>query len=118
MWRPVATILAALVLALPASSAADPPVVGSVTTYTDPSQLTDLSFADRSHWLQPWRAYLDTWPAARMLDSIGMNFNVGGTDAAATARLLADSGFKLARISEPWGMVEYGRPGVLTNDSD
>jgi hypothetical protein len=119
MWRPLATILAALVLALPATAAAaDPPVVGSVTTYVDPSQLTALSFGDRSHWLQPWRAYLDTWPGTRMLDSIGMNFNVGAADAPATAHLLADSGFRQARISEPWGMVDYGNPGVLTNDSD
>src|SRR5690349_4262141 len=118
MCRLLATTLAALILALPATAAADPPVVGSVTTYTDPSQLTDLSFADRSHWLQPWRAYMDTWPATRMLDAVGMNFNVGAADAPATAHLLADSGFRLARISEPWGMLDYDNPGTLTNDSD
>src|SRR5689334_12653831 len=118
MWRLPATILAALVLALPATATADPPVAGSVMTYTDPSQLTDLSFADRSHWLQPWRAYMDTWPATRMLDAVGMNFNVGAADAPATARLLADSGFRTARISEPWGMLDYDNPGALTNDSD
>jgi hypothetical protein len=118
MWRLLATALAALVLAQPATAAADPPVVGSQTTYVDPSQLTALSFGDRSHWLQPWRAYLDTWPGTRMLDSIGMNFNVGAADAPATAHLLADSGFRQARISEPWGMVDFGNPGVLTNDSD
>src|SRR5436190_2128919 len=118
MWRLPATFLVALVLAQPATAAAEPPVVGSLTTYTDPSQLTALSFGDRSHWLQPWRAYLDTWPATRMLDSIGMNFNIGAADAPATAHLLADSGFRLARISEPWGMVDYDNPRVLTNDSD
>jgi hypothetical protein len=118
MRRLSATILAALMLALPARAAADTPFAGTVTNYVDPSQLTALSFGDRSHWLQPWRAYLDTWPATRMLDSIGMNFNVGAADAPATARLLADSGFRLARISEPWGEVDYDNPGVLTNDSD
>src|SRR4051812_31219832 len=118
MWRPLATILAALALAQPATAAAEPQVVGSLTSYTDPSQLTALSFGDRSHWLQPWRAYLDTWPATRMLDSIGMNFNVGAADAPATAHLLADSGFRLARVSEPWGMVDYDNPRVLTNASD
>ena len=119
MRRLPATILAALVLATCAArAAADPPIVGSVTNYTDPAQLTDLQFGDRSHWLQPWRAYLDTFPATRMLDSIGMNFNVGAADSEATAHLLADSGFRRARISEPWGMLDYSDPSVLTNDSD
>lgn len=119
MRRLPATLLAALVLALPAArAAADPPIVGSVTNYVDPAQLTDLQFGDRSHWLQPWRAYMDTWSGTRMLDSIGMNFNVNASDASATAHLLADSGFRRARISEPWGMLDYDTPGVLTNDSD
>ncbi|MGZ4203173.1 MAG: hypothetical protein ACXVRH_14090, partial [Thermoleophilaceae bacterium] len=119
MRRLPATLLAALVLALPAArAAADPPIVGSVTNYVDPAQLTDLQFGDRSHWLQPWRAYMDTWPGTRMLDSIGMNFNVNAAVASATAHLLADSGFRRARISEPWGMLDYDNPGVLTNDSD
>ena len=35
------------------------------------AQLTALGPSDRSHWLQPWRAYRDTWPAQRMLASPG-----------------------------------------------
>jgi hypothetical protein len=36
---------------------------GAVTQYVDPMQQTALAFGARSHWLQPWRAYLDTVPS-------------------------------------------------------
>ena len=48
---------------------------GVVTRYIDPAQQTAVFFGARSHWLQPWRAYLDTPPAEveRRLMMAGLN---------------------------------------------
>src|SRR4051794_23888503 len=62
----------------------------------DAAQLTP--FGTRSHWLQPWRAYLDTRPAAQLRDAAGINFNVDPAEADSAARLLAASGFRRARV--------------------
>jgi hypothetical protein len=75
--------------------------------------LTDNPFGTTSFWLQPWRAYLDTWPASRLLESVGINFNVKAADAEPTAQLLQDSGFKLARIGTNWGAMSYQDPNQL-----
>ncbi len=72
--------------------------------------LTDVPFGTRSFWLQPWRAYLDTWPSSRLLESVGINFNVRPADAEDTAQLLQDTGFKLARIGISWSALSYEQP--------
>jgi hypothetical protein len=72
--------------------------------------LTDVPFGSTSFWLQPWRAYLDTWPASRLLEAVGINFNVGPAQAEATAQLLHDSGFRLARIGIGWAALSYKDP--------
>lgn len=52
--------------ALPGAAAA-----GFLERPVDPKQETALAFGERSHWLQPWRGYLDTPPATRLRDAIG-----------------------------------------------
>jgi hypothetical protein len=79
----------------------------------DPRFLTDVSFGRRSFWLQPWRAYLDTWPASQLLDSVGIEFPTNTEDAEATAQLLQESGFKLARMQISWGALSYSEPTTL-----
>jgi hypothetical protein len=81
-----------------------------VTDPIDPRFLTYLPFGTRSFWLQPWRAYFDTWPASRLLEAVGINFNVKPEQAEATAQLLQDSGFKLARIGIDWSALSYEDP--------
>jgi hypothetical protein len=94
------------------------PSSGGVTSDPiDPRYLTDVPFGDTSFWIQPWRAYLDTWPASRLLDSLGINFNVSPTESEGTAHLLQDSGFKLARIEIPWGSVSYSNPTKFVNET-
>jgi hypothetical protein len=83
----------------------------------DPRYLTDVPFGARSFWLQPWRAYLDTWPAARLREALGINFNVNDAEAEATARLLQDSGFKLARIEVNWSALSYEDPSQFVNEA-
>jgi hypothetical protein len=85
---------------------------GVITHYTDPSQA--VSFGDRSYWSQPWRAYTDTVPATTLQSAIGVNFNVNASQADATAKLLADSGFRRARVEVGWDSLSYSDPTQLT----
>lgn len=73
----------------------------------------EIRFGQRSHWLQPWRSYLDTWPATRLRDAIGINFNVFSEPDAA-ARRLAAAGFRRARVELSWPMLRYDDPTRLT----
>jgi len=84
-----------------------PQPVASVDDPINPDFQMKLPFGTRSHWIQPWRAYLDTWPASRLRNSIGINFNVTGTQQPLTARVLQDAGFSLARVEVGWGTINY-----------
>jgi hypothetical protein len=112
--RPVLVTLTCLALLVPASASGQQ-FGGEVTQYVDPSQQTLLSFGDESHWLQPWRAYLDTVPARRFRDAVGMTFNVSDSQAEPTARLLAANGFKRARIEVGFNNISYDNPSQLAN---
>ena len=83
---------------------ADPPI--------DPRQ-GELTFGNRSHWLQPWRSYLETRPASALRDGVGINFNVTPAEADATARRLADAGVRRARVELSWGTMRYDQPDQL-----
>ena len=74
-----------------------------------------MPFGTSSFWIQPWRAYLDTWPSSTLLSSLGINFNVRPTQAEAVAQLLQDSGFKLARREIPWGALSYEDPSEFNS---
>jgi hypothetical protein len=95
--------------ALPSASATGGPV--TITDYTDPGQI--VPWGQRSHWAQPWRSYLETVPAATLSDAVGINFNVTPKWANSTARLLANSGFKRARVEIGWGSIDYDDPSRL-----
>ncbi len=88
-----------------------------LTNPIDPRYLTDVPFGTRSFWLQPWRAYLDTWPASRLREALGINFNVEDREAQATAQLLQDSGFELARIEINWSALSYEHPSEFTDEA-
>ncbi|MGK2937022.1 MAG: hypothetical protein ACSLFR_04345 [Solirubrobacteraceae bacterium] len=98
----------------PAATPSGPtPFAGVVTDPIDRRHLSSLPFHTRSHWQQPWRAYLDTPPARRLRDAIGINFNADPEDTEAVARLLAANGFRRARIEIPWGDFAYEDPTRL-----
>jgi hypothetical protein len=80
------------------------------TKPTDPRFLTTVPFGHVSFWMQPWRAYLDTWPGSRLLNAVGINFNVKPEFAEAAAQLLQESGFKMARIPMNWAQISYSDP--------
>jgi hypothetical protein len=78
----------------------DPPI--------DPRQ-AQLRFGQRSHWLQPWRSYLDTLPARKLRSALGINFDVFSYVGPA-ARVLAQAGIRRARIELSWNMMSFERP--------
>ncbi len=82
--------------------------------YEDPLQQS-IPSGIRSFYLAPWRAYLDTWPVKQFLDCLGINFNVPAADAAATAQVLAEAGFRSARIELGWGSLGYDDPLKIRN---
>jgi hypothetical protein len=86
----------------------------AVTDPIDPRFLTANPFGTSSFWIQPWRAYLDTWPASKLLESLGINFNVSRAQQEPTAQLLQDSGFKLARIPMSWSNLLYEHPSEFS----
>jgi hypothetical protein len=89
---------------------------GVLTNPIDPRFLTRLPFGRTSFWIQPWRAYLDTWPSSHLLSSVGVNFNVGVRSADAVAQLLHDDGFTLARTNMSWNGLSYNDPTRLRGD--
>ncbi len=100
-----------------AVTAAAPAPGGVVADPIDARYLTEVPFGRRSFWIQPWRSYLDTWPSSRLLDSVGINFNVNSTEADGTARLLQSSGFKLGRVELSWNTLSYDDPDEFRNEA-
>lgn len=88
---------------------------GVVTHPIDPRFLTKFPFGAISFWIQPWRAYFDTWPNSTLLNSLGINFNVTEAQAEPVAQLLQESGFKLARREIPWGALSFEDPTKFRN---
>jgi len=90
---------------------------GPLNAPIDPRFLTDVPFGSNSFWIQPWRAYLDTWPASRLIESLGINFDAHAPAQEATAQLLQDSGFKLARVGINWVALSYSDPTKFVNET-
>lgn len=76
------------------------------TPYTDPAQFTSLPFGTHSHWLQPWRAYLETVPAQTFLDGIGIVFKPK-QNPELIAQMLSKHGIRQARFEIGWGALDY-----------
>jgi hypothetical protein len=87
-----------------------PTLGGVLSDPIDSRYLTGVPFGRRSFWRQPWRAYLDTWPASRLSNAVGINFNVRPTEADGVARLLQSSGFRLGRIELSWNLLSPDDP--------
>ncbi|MDZ4695661.1 MAG: hypothetical protein SGI86_10975 [Deltaproteobacteria bacterium] len=86
------------------------------TPGTDPFELTALGPTDRSQWLQPWRAYLDTWPASRMRDAIGIGVPPMSFDTQQLS-VLSEHGFVRGLFVVQWAAAQYSDPQTL-NDAE
>jgi hypothetical protein len=78
------------------------------TPYTDPTHFTSVPFGSHSHWLQPWRAYLETVPATTFLQGIGIN-GLGSNSAnpELVAQMLAKHGIHRVRIEISWNHIDF-----------
>lgn len=85
--------------------------------YTDPAYFSKVPFGARSHWLQPWRATLETVPASTFINGIGINLNVPAGSSDLVCHMLAKHGFRRARIEEGWGQSNYDDESKLNNAS-
>ncbi len=98
-------VLAAIVLVLILTCTKSP--AGTLATpYTDQTQFTSIPFGSHSHWLQPWRAYLETIPATTFLNGIGIVVN-NSTNPELIAHMLAKHGFVRARIEISWNSLDF-----------
>ena len=104
----LAATAALLALGGPFSAAAQAGAPVTITNYSDPGQA--MKWGNRSHWKQPWRSYLDTVPAATLVNALGINFNIPAKWAEPTARMLASNGFKRARVEFGWNTIDYEHP--------
>lgn len=85
----------------------------------DPEQLTRVRFGSYSHWLQPWRGYLETMPASHFLNGLGIVLNTHrGEDADQLLRMCAKNGIKHVRIEIGWGSVNFDDETKLNNAKD
>jgi hypothetical protein len=75
-------------------------------------QQTALGHRQRSDWLQPWRAYLDTRPASDLANGTGIVFDPPPDQVAQTAELLDRSGFTRARYVVDWSLVTRTSAGL------
>ena len=88
------------------------PTAALAGPYEDPLQM-QVPFGRRSFYLSAWRAYMDTWPASRFLECLGVNFQVSAAEADAVAQLLAEAGIRSARVEFGWGGCSYEKPDTL-----
>jgi len=78
------------------------------TPYTNPDHFTSVPFGSYSHWLQPWRAYLETVPATTFLNGIGIHWNVSNSaNQELVAQMLAKHGFARARVEISWNHIDF-----------
>jgi hypothetical protein len=115
--RGLALLLALVPLLVAGGPAADARSAGLAATIQDPyrpSQQTLVAFGERSHWLQPWRGYLDTVPSARVAHGLGIVFNPPPSRADRVAGEAAAAGIHHARLEISWCRVSYSEPARLT----
>ena len=87
--------------------------------YEDPRQAS-VPFGIISYYHQPWRSYMDTWPASKWTEVPGVNWNIDFKYAEPIAQLMQESGIRSARVEIGWGNVGWDddlRPDVKQNMS-
>lgn len=80
----------------------------------DATQLTALGPSGRSHWLQPWRAYRDTWPAKRLLAAPG--FQVPFPPDPSWLESFRDAGFTRFTMEAGWSRQSYDAPEAVSSE--
>ena len=113
MHRRLPALLLPILLVVLFTAAAPAPAGDLERPYTDKSYFTDIPFGSRSFWLQPWRGYLETVPAHRFVDGMGMGISTHGADPDLLLRMLSEHGVRNGRIEIGWGSIDWD--GTLGN---
>jgi hypothetical protein len=86
-----------------------------VAPYTDPAQL-DCPWPKTSHYLQPWRGYIETKSGWDFLNGIGINLNIPNENEELALRLLAETGFRTGRIEVGFGRSKWDESGLIDEE--
>jgi hypothetical protein len=98
--------LAAVALVLTVTCTNSP--AGTLATpYTHPAQFTSFPFGSYSHWLQPWRAYLETVPATTFLKGIGICWDLNSKNPELLGQMLSKHGIRRARVEISWNHIDF-----------
>jgi hypothetical protein len=84
--------------------------------YVDPTVMAKLPFGTHSHYLQPWRSYLETVSASRFLKGIGVVLDGGPDTPDRSIEILARSGIAAARLEIPWSDLDFSDERHLTRE--
>jgi hypothetical protein len=77
-----------------------------IAPYTDPAQL-DCPWPKHSHYLQPWRGYIETKSGWDFLNGFGINLQIPDGHEELAIRLLAETGFRACRIEVGFGASQW-----------
>jgi hypothetical protein len=88
---------------------------GLAGAYTDSRYLTALWFGSHSHWMQPWRSFLETVPAQQFLDGVGVGFPTNDGKPDLTAQMLSKNGFSNVRIEIGWAQINFDDESKLVS---
>lgn len=86
--------------------------------YTDSSYLTNVPWGSHSHWLQPWRAYMETIPATTFLAGTGIVWNQKEEvkNPELLAQMLAKHGIRQVRFGINWSTLDYDNETKLKDN--
>lgn len=85
--------------------------------YTNPQYQARIPFGQHSHYIQPWRATLETIPAHRFLNALGVVLNVqDGQNPDLMVQMLARHGIRNTRIEIGWGSLDYSTEALTVSD--
>src|SRR5476649_992327 len=75
-------------------------------SYEDPIQ-SKVPFGIVSYFNQPWRSYMDTWPASHWQYMGGANWNIDIKYADGVGQFLDEEGIRTLRIEVGWGTLNW-----------
>jgi hypothetical protein len=88
----------------------------STAPYIAKSHFDKVPFGAHSHWLQPWRAYLETVPATKFLQGVGIQLDLNDRENPdLVLQMLATHGIQTARLEIGWNNLSYENE-TLQND--
>ena len=92
----------------------------TLSQYINSGYLDNIPFGSHSHWIQPWRAYLETIPAQKFLDGIGVVWNIQNSvgNPEIVAQMLAKHGFTRVRLEIGWNHLDYDDEAKFVSGSE